>query len=157
MRTTTLRERGLILGSFDATIPTVRTEWRRVLVETLGALDDGVDLYVVGSVDRRHSFTLTISPGASTGGAQALRLPLTFALTAQDRLVAAGECGLEFSPSDGARRTTIADLLGTVRWSASRLRRFRMLGGSAMGIDDALGRSYQSFLTALGRESLNWR
>ena len=87
----------------------------------------------------------------------ALAFPLTFALTAQDRLVAAGECGLEFSPSDGARRTTIADLLGTVRWSASRLRRFRMLGGSAMGIDDALGRSYQSFLTALGRESLNWR
>jgi hypothetical protein len=157
VRTTTLRERGLILGPFDATIPTVLTEWRRVLVETVGGLDDGAALYFVGSIDRRHAFTLTISPGTSSGSACALRLPLTFALTVQDRLVVEGECGLEFSPWDGARRTTIADLLGTVRWSTSRLRRFRMLGRSAMGVDDAVGRSYQSFLTALERESLNWR
>lgn len=157
MRTSRLCERGLIMGPFDVTIPTVRTEWRRVLVELLGGLDDGAALYVVGSVDRRHAFTLTIAPGTSRGDAGVLRLPLAFEMTAQGRLVADGECQLEFKPSAGARRTTDAELFGTVRWSTSRLRRCRMLGRRSIGVDDALERCYQAFLAALERESLNRR
>lgn len=157
MRTTILRERGLIFGPVDATISTIRTAWRRVLVDTLGGLDDGAALYIVGTADTRHTFTLTISPGTSSGDACALRLPLAIELTAQDRLMAEGECQLEFAPSDGAHRTTNADLLGTVRWSTSRRRRFRTLGRGSIGLDDAVGRCYQAFLTALGRESLNRR
>lgn len=155
MRTAHLRERGLILGPSDTTIPTVQRVWRQVLVETVGGLDDGADLYIVGSADSRHVFTLTISPGTTSGDTRALRLPLAFEVTAQDRTMAEGECQLEFSPSDN--RTTNAELLVIIRWSTSRLRRRRTLGRSSVGVDDAVGRCYQAFLAALGRESMDRR
>jgi hypothetical protein len=100
---------------------------------------------------------LTISPGDDVADPGSLCLPLTFDLTTNDRLIAEGQCSLWFLPSAGARRTTTGELVGTIRWTGSRLGRYRSLGHGFISINDAVGACYQNYLTALGRASLNRR
>ena len=157
MRPTTLRDRGLLAVPFDAAVPTVRAAWRRVLIDTLGGVDDGAALYVIGSADERHVFTLTISPGADTAAADSLCLPLAFRLTTKERLIAEGDCRLSFVPSAGARRTTTGELRGTIRWSTSRVARYRSLGRRCTSINEVVGNRYQDYLSALGRTSIEHR
>lgn len=157
MKPTTLRDRGLIPAPFDTAVPALRAAWRRVLVETLGGIDDGTAVHVVGSPDRRHVYTLSISPGDDVADPGSLCLPLTFELTTKERLIAEGHGSLWFLPSIGARRATMGELIGTIRWTTSRLGRYRSLGHGCISIQDAVGTYYQKYLTALGRASINHR
>lgn len=145
------------MAPFDDAVPAVLAKWRRVLVETLGGVDDGVSVVVVGSSDKRHVFTLTISLGAGDTDTDVLCLPVSFGLTAGDRVVAEGDCRLRFMPSTSARRTTTGELVGTIRWSTSRLRRFRSLGHGRTSIEQAVGSCFQDYLSALGRMSIERR
>ena len=56
-----------------------------------------------------------------------------------------------------AGATTTGELVGTIRWTGSRLGRYRSLGHGFISINDAVGACYQNYLTALGRASLNRR
>jgi hypothetical protein len=154
MKASSLRDRGLLQAPFESLQPGIQAAWRRVLVETLGGVDDGATVHVIGSVSRKHIYTLVITPVDEVVATGMLCLRLNFGLTVAQQTIAEGTCSLRFSPSTGVRPATIAELAGTVRWATSRLRRFRLLGPSFVSLSEAVGSCYQDYLSALRRTSI---
>lgn len=157
MRPTKLHAQGVLPARFDVAVEALHAGWRSVLVDTLGCLDSGSSLLLVGTADKRHVFTITISPGLECTTSRSFSVPFVFEVAAKERAMAEGDCRLSFAPAAGSHRSTVGELLGTIRWSRSRLGRFCSMGHGMVGVNEAVGYCFQDYLTALRRPANDHR